>query len=69
MCFGQCLLSLKKCLSSLNQDTQIQELREQVSTLSLNSEQMHNQIIQQQSQIQQHKDQYNILKLKLGTVG
>ncbi|XP_014050371.2 general vesicular transport factor p115 isoform X1 [Salmo salar] len=49
-----------------DQDTQIQELREQVSTLSLNSEQMHNQIIQQQSQIQQHKDQYNILKLKLG---
>uniref|UniRef100_A0A8K9UPT1 General vesicular transport factor p115 n=1 Tax=Oncorhynchus mykiss TaxID=8022 RepID=A0A8K9UPT1_ONCMY len=59
-------LSLKKCLSSLNQDTQIQELREQVSTLSLNSEQMQNQITQQQSQIQQHKDQYNILKLKLG---
>uniref|UniRef100_A0A8C7JIB0 General vesicular transport factor p115 n=1 Tax=Oncorhynchus kisutch TaxID=8019 RepID=A0A8C7JIB0_ONCKI len=58
--------SLKKCLSSLNQDTQIQELREQVSTLSLNSEQMQNQITQQQSQIQQHKDQYNILKLKLG---
>uniref|UniRef100_A0A8C7P6V3 General vesicular transport factor p115 n=1 Tax=Oncorhynchus mykiss TaxID=8022 RepID=A0A8C7P6V3_ONCMY len=55
-----------KCLSSLNQDTQIQELREQVSTLSLNSEQMQNQITQQQSQIQQHKDQYNILKLKLG---
>uniref|UniRef100_A0A673ZPR0 General vesicular transport factor p115 n=1 Tax=Salmo trutta TaxID=8032 RepID=A0A673ZPR0_SALTR len=49
-----------------DQDTQIQELREQVSTLSLNSEQMHNQITQQQSQIQQHKDQYNILKLKLG---
>uniref|UniRef100_A0A8C8CTK2 General vesicular transport factor p115 n=1 Tax=Oncorhynchus tshawytscha TaxID=74940 RepID=A0A8C8CTK2_ONCTS len=65
VCFGQCLLSLKKCLSSLNQDTQIQELREQVSTLSLNSEQMQNQITQQQSQIQQHKDQYNILKLKL----
>ncbi|XP_064782607.1 general vesicular transport factor p115 isoform X2 [Oncorhynchus masou masou] len=49
-----------------DQDTQIQELREQVSTLSLNSEQMQNQITQQQSQIQQHKDQYNILKLKLG---
>nr|XP_046181358.1 general vesicular transport factor p115 isoform X6 [Oncorhynchus gorbuscha] len=49
-----------------DQDTQIQELREQVSTLSLNSEQMQNQIAQQQSQIQQHKDQYNILKLKLG---
>ncbi|XP_036829330.1 general vesicular transport factor p115 [Oncorhynchus mykiss] len=27
---------------------------------------MQNQITQQQSQIQQHKDQYNILKLKLG---
>ncbi|KAM9399884.1 general vesicular transport factor p115-like isoform 7-T8 [Salvelinus alpinus] len=49
-----------------DQDTQIQELREQVSTLSLNSEQMQNQVTQQQSQIQQHKDQYNILKLKLG---
>ncbi|KAK6324720.1 hypothetical protein J4Q44_G00040620 [Coregonus suidteri] len=49
-----------------DQDTQIQELREQVSTLSLNSEQMQTQITQQQSQIQQHKDQYNILKLKLG---
>uniref|UniRef100_A0A4W5NEF7 General vesicular transport factor p115 n=1 Tax=Hucho hucho TaxID=62062 RepID=A0A4W5NEF7_9TELE len=48
-----------------DQDSQIQELREQVSTLSLNSEQMQNQITQQQSQIQQHKDQYNILKLKL----
>ncbi|XP_055779427.1 general vesicular transport factor p115 isoform X5 [Salvelinus fontinalis] len=49
-----------------DQDTQIQELREQVSTLTLNSEQMQNQVTQQQSQIQQHKDQYNILKLKLG---
>ncbi|KAL1023778.1 hypothetical protein UPYG_G00045990 [Umbra pygmaea] len=49
-----------------DQDAQIQELKQQVSTLSLNNEQMQAQITQQQSQIQQHKDQYNLLKLKLG---
>lgn len=48
------------------QDTQIQELKEQVSSVSAHNEQMLTTISQQQSQIQQHKDQYNILKLKLG---
>ncbi|XP_020484507.2 general vesicular transport factor p115 isoform X2 [Labrus bergylta] len=48
------------------QDAQIQELKEQVSTMSAQNEQMQTSLTQQLSQIQQHKDQYNILKLKLG---
>ncbi|XP_026126920.1 general vesicular transport factor p115-like isoform X7 [Carassius auratus] len=48
------------------QDGQIQELKEQVSSLSSQSEMLQNTVTQQLSQIQQHKDQYNILKLKLG---
>ncbi|KAM7009065.1 general vesicular transport factor p115 isoform 4-T4 [Tautogolabrus adspersus] len=48
------------------QDAQIQELKEQVSTMSAQNEQMQTTLTQQLSQIQQHKDQYNILKLKLG---
>ncbi|XP_058235311.1 general vesicular transport factor p115 isoform X4 [Hemibagrus wyckioides] len=51
------------------QDAQITELKEQVSALVCQKEQMDNTITQQQSQIQQHKDQYNILKLKLGKDG
>ncbi|RVE76149.1 hypothetical protein OJAV_G00005590 [Oryzias javanicus] len=48
------------------QDAQIQELKEQVASLSSQNEQMQTTVTQQLSQIQQHKDQYNILKLKLG---
>lgn len=48
------------------QDAQIQELKEQVSSMASQTEQMQTTITQQVSQIQQHKDQYNILKLKLG---
>ncbi|XP_026988621.1 general vesicular transport factor p115 isoform X2 [Tachysurus fulvidraco] len=51
------------------QDAQITELKEQVSALMGQKEQMENTITQQLSQIQQHKDQYNILKLKLGKDG
>ncbi|XP_071360438.1 general vesicular transport factor p115 isoform X3 [Trachinotus anak] len=48
------------------QDTQIQELKEQVASMTSQNEQMQATVTQQLSQIQQHKDQYNILKLKLG---
>ncbi|XP_074546864.1 general vesicular transport factor p115 isoform X5 [Halichoeres trimaculatus] len=48
------------------QDSQIQELKEQVSSMSSQNEQLQTTVTQQLSQIQQHKDQYNILKLKLG---
>ncbi|XP_076584866.1 general vesicular transport factor p115 isoform X3 [Chaetodon auriga] len=48
------------------QDAQIQELKEQVSSMSSQNEQLQTTVTQQLSQIQQHKDQYNILKLKLG---
>ncbi|XP_027138966.1 general vesicular transport factor p115 isoform X3 [Larimichthys crocea] len=48
------------------QDAQIQQLKEQVSSMSSQNEQMQTTLTQQLSQIQQHKDQYNILKLKLG---
>lgn len=50
----------------MTQDAQIQELKEQVAALSSQHEQMQATVAQQLSQIQQHKDQYNILKLKLG---
>ncbi|XP_072241049.1 general vesicular transport factor p115 isoform X5 [Leuresthes tenuis] len=48
------------------QDAQIQELKEQVASMTAQNEQMQTTVTQQLSQIQQHKDQYNILKLKLG---
>ncbi|XP_048855730.1 general vesicular transport factor p115 isoform X2 [Brienomyrus brachyistius] len=48
------------------QDTQINELKEKVSSTTSQNEQMQSTITQQLAQIQQHKDQYNILKLKLG---
>ncbi|XP_037394595.1 general vesicular transport factor p115 isoform X1 [Pygocentrus nattereri] len=48
------------------QDAQINELKEQMCTLTSQKDQMQNTITQQLSQIQQHKDQYNVLKLKLG---
>ncbi|XP_058634532.1 general vesicular transport factor p115 isoform X3 [Onychostoma macrolepis] len=48
------------------QDSQINELKEHVTLLTSQNEKLQNNITQQFSQIQQHKDQYNILKLKLG---
>lgn len=48
------------------QDSQINELKEQVTMLASQNEKMQSTMTQQLSQIQQHKDQYNILKLKLG---
>ncbi|KAI4903761.1 hypothetical protein NFI96_023339 [Prochilodus magdalenae] len=48
------------------QDAHINELKEQVALLTSQKDQMQNTMTQQLSQIQQHKDQYNILKLKLG---
>ncbi|XP_077088448.1 general vesicular transport factor p115 isoform X3 [Siphateles boraxobius] len=48
------------------QDSQINELKEQVTLLTSQNEKMQSTMTQQLSQIQQHKDQYNILKLKLG---
>uniref|UniRef100_A0A8C2IVL9 General vesicular transport factor p115 n=1 Tax=Cyprinus carpio TaxID=7962 RepID=A0A8C2IVL9_CYPCA len=48
------------------QDSQINELKEQVALLTSQNEKLQNTTTQQFSQIQQHKDQYNILKLKLG---
>lgn len=56
------------CDCAVLQDAQIQELKEQVSSLTSQNEQMQNTVTQQLSQIQQHKDQYNILKLKLGAL-
>lgn len=48
------------------QDAEIQKLKEEVTSMSTQNEQLQMNITQQLSQIQQHKDQYNILKLKLG---
>ncbi|CAB1436411.1 unnamed protein product [Pleuronectes platessa] len=48
------------------QDAQIKELKEQLGSMSSQNEQTQATLMQQLSQIQQHKDQYNILKLKLG---
>uniref|UniRef100_A0A672M8B0 General vesicular transport factor p115 n=1 Tax=Sinocyclocheilus grahami TaxID=75366 RepID=A0A672M8B0_SINGR len=57
---------LQQCTNILSQDSQINELKEQVTSQSSQNEKLQNTITQQFSQIQQHKDQYNILKLKLG---
>ncbi|XP_048101403.1 general vesicular transport factor p115 isoform X7 [Alosa alosa] len=51
------------------QDAQINELKAQVASMTGQSEQMQSTLTQQLAQIQQHKDQYNILKLKLGKTG
>ncbi|XP_016430581.1 general vesicular transport factor p115-like [Sinocyclocheilus rhinocerous] len=51
------------------QDCQINELKEQVASLTSQSETLQSTVTQQFSQMQQHKDQYNILKLKLGKDG
>lgn len=48
------------------QDVQLEELKQQVSSLKCQNEQLHTAVTQQASQIQQHKDQYNLLKVQLG---
>ncbi|XP_008067251.1 general vesicular transport factor p115 isoform X2 [Carlito syrichta] len=48
------------------QDLQLEDLRQQVSTLKCQNEQLQTAVTQQVSQIQQHKDQYNLLKVQLG---
>lgn len=48
------------------QDLQLEELKQQVSTLKCQNEQLQIAVTQQASQIQQHKDQYNLLKVQLG---
>ncbi|XP_072261656.1 general vesicular transport factor p115 isoform X3 [Pyxicephalus adspersus] len=48
------------------QDIQIEELKQSVSSLQAKNEQFQTTVSQQLAQIQQHKDQYNILKVQLG---
>ncbi|XP_028929075.1 general vesicular transport factor p115 isoform X2 [Ornithorhynchus anatinus] len=48
------------------QDIQLEDLKQQVSTLKCQNEQLQTAVTQQASQIQQHKDQYNLLKVQLG---
>lgn len=50
----------------LFQDQELEELKQQVSTLKSQNEQLQVTVTQQVSQIQQHKDQYNLLKVQLG---
>ncbi|XP_036269338.1 general vesicular transport factor p115 isoform X2 [Pipistrellus kuhlii] len=48
------------------QDLQLEDLKQQISTLKCQNEQLQTAVTQQVSQIQQHKDQYNLLKVQLG---
>ncbi|XP_023568773.1 general vesicular transport factor p115 isoform X1 [Octodon degus] len=48
------------------QDLQLEELKRQVSTLTCQNEQLQTAVTQQASQIQQQKDQYNLLKVQRG---
>ncbi|XP_071973146.1 general vesicular transport factor p115 isoform X2 [Engystomops pustulosus] len=48
------------------QDLQLEELKQTVSTLQAKNEQFQTTVSQQVAQIQQHKDQYNLLKVQLG---
>uniref|UniRef100_A0A6J0UQ54 General vesicular transport factor p115 n=1 Tax=Pogona vitticeps TaxID=103695 RepID=A0A6J0UQ54_9SAUR len=48
------------------QDQELEELKKQVESLRVQNEQLHTTVTQQVSQIQQHKDQYNLLKVQLG---
>ncbi|XP_077332673.1 general vesicular transport factor p115 isoform X4 [Lithobates pipiens] len=48
------------------QDTQLEELKQTVSSLQAKNEQFQTTVSQQLAQIQQHKDQYNVLKIQLG---
>ncbi|XP_054847353.1 general vesicular transport factor p115 isoform X1 [Eublepharis macularius] len=48
------------------QDQELEELKKQVESLKVQNEQLQTTTTQQVSQIQQHKDQYNLLKVQLG---
>ncbi|XP_029454082.1 general vesicular transport factor p115 isoform X2 [Rhinatrema bivittatum] len=48
------------------QDLQLDDLKQQLSGLRSQNEQLQTTVTQQLSQIQQHKDQYNLLKIKQG---
>ncbi|KAM3822602.1 general vesicular transport factor p115 isoform 3-T3 [Vipera latastei] len=48
------------------QDQELEELKKQVESLKIQNEQLQTTVTQQVSQIQQHKDQYNLLKIQLG---
>ncbi|XP_048366576.1 general vesicular transport factor p115 isoform X3 [Sphaerodactylus townsendi] len=48
------------------QDQELEELKKQVASLKVQNEQLQITVTQQVSQIQQHKDQYNLLKVQLG---
>lgn len=50
----------------LSQDQELEELKQRVNTLTSQNEQLQATVTQQVSQIQQHKDQYNLLKVQLG---
>lgn len=51
---------------SLPQDQELEELKQRITTLTSQNEQLQATVTQQVSQIQQHKDQYNLLKVQLG---
>ncbi|XP_032091105.1 general vesicular transport factor p115 isoform X1 [Thamnophis elegans] len=48
------------------QDQELEELKKQVESFKIQNEQLQTAVTQQVSQIQQHKDQYNLLKIQLG---
>lgn len=48
------------------QDIQLEDLKQTVSSLQAKNEQFQTTVSQQLAQIQQHKDQYNLLKVQLG---
>uniref|UniRef100_A0A8C6Y284 General vesicular transport factor p115 n=1 Tax=Naja naja TaxID=35670 RepID=A0A8C6Y284_NAJNA len=48
------------------QDQELEELKKQIESFTIQNEQLQTTVTQQVSQIQQHKDQYNLLKIQLG---
>ncbi|NXS63104.1 USO1 factor, partial [Brachypteracias leptosomus] len=48
------------------QDQELEELKQRINTLTSQNDQLQATVTQQVSQIQQHKDQYNLLKVQLG---
>lgn len=69
LCVGLISLKWKYLDYIVSQDLQLEELKQQVSTLKCQNEQLQTAVTQQVSQIQQHKDQYNLLKVQLGEYG
>lgn len=60
------LLLLSVFFLLLPQDQELEELKQRINTLTSQNEQLQVTVTQQVSQIQQHKDQYNLLKVQLG---